>query len=114
MALLSVVAYVAISIHLCVVRRYGGVVAILLTTARKALSLILSFLLFPKAFSWLYVWGAVLVLGSILVSSIYRKQKQQRTLETQQLEMKGNVDQETGESPPIEKNTNSDDTQSSP
>jgi len=64
------IAYIAISFHMNVVKRYGGVAAVLVATGRKAMTLILSFLLFPKGFSWFYPAGAVLVLGGLLVSSL--------------------------------------------
>ena len=73
------VAYIAISIHMTVVKRFGGVAAVVLATGRKGMTLILSFVLFPKAFSWMYVLGATLVLGGLLVSSlarIYGKKKE--------------------------------------
>ncbi|KAG7340516.1 UAA transporter family protein [Nitzschia inconspicua] len=75
------VAYIAISVHMNVVRRFGGVAAVLLATGRKGMTLVLSFIFFPKAFSWYYVMGAVLVLGGLLVSSLAKvnsKKKQQR------------------------------------
>jgi adenosine 3'-phospho 5'-phosphosulfate transporter B3 len=53
-----------------IVKNYGGVTAVLLSTARKGMTLILSFLLFPKNFSWFYVLGASLVLGGLLVISV--------------------------------------------
>ena len=55
------------------VKRFGGVTAVVLTTARKAMTILLSFLLFPKGFSWLYVYGSSLVLGAVLVASIRKK-----------------------------------------
>ena len=64
------IAYIAISFHMNVVKRYGGVAAVLVATGRKAMTLILSFLLFPKGFSWFYPLGALLVLGGLLVSSL--------------------------------------------
>lgn len=66
------VAYIAISVHMTVVKKFGGVAAVLLATARKGMTLVLSFILFPKAFSWLYVTGAVLVLGGLLASSLFK------------------------------------------
>lgn len=69
------VAYVAISFHMNVVKRYGGVVAVLVATGRKAMTLILSFLLFPKGFSWFYPIGSVLVLGGLLISSLAKIRK---------------------------------------
>lgn len=78
------IAYIAISCHMNVVKRFGGVSAVLLATGRKGMTLILSFLMFPKNFSWYYVWGAMLVLGGILVSSLVKihsknKEKKART-----------------------------------
>lgn len=75
MTIYTFVAYIAISMFMQVVKGYGGVVAVFLGTIRKALSLILSFLIFPKQFSWMYVIGAALVLGGLMTSSIL-KQKQ--------------------------------------
>jgi len=66
------IAYVAISVHMTVVKKYGGVAAVLVATGRKGMTLILSFLLFPKAFSWLYVAGGVLVLGGLLFNSLWK------------------------------------------
>jgi adenosine 3'-phospho 5'-phosphosulfate transporter B3 len=74
------VAYIAISIHMNVVRRFGGVAAVLLATGRKGMTLVLSFVLFPKAFSWYYVMGAILVLGGLLFSSLVKiREKSKRT-----------------------------------
>uniref|UniRef100_A0A7R9ZS03 Sugar phosphate transporter domain-containing protein n=1 Tax=Craspedostauros australis TaxID=1486917 RepID=A0A7R9ZS03_9STRA len=66
------IAYVAISIHMTVVKKFGGVAAVLVATGRKGMTLILSFLFFPKQFSWFYVLGACLVLGGLLFSSLHR------------------------------------------
>lgn len=66
------VAYIAISLHMTVVKRYGGVTAVLVATGRKGMTLVLSFLLFPKRFSWFYPVGATFVLGGLLVSSLVK------------------------------------------
>jgi adenosine 3'-phospho 5'-phosphosulfate transporter B3 len=55
------------------VKRFGGVTAVVLTTARKAMTLVLSFVLFPKGFSWLYVHGSLLVLGAVMMASLCKK-----------------------------------------
>jgi solute carrier family 35 (adenosine 3'-phospho 5'-phosphosulfate transporter), member B3 len=74
------IAYVAISFHMNVVKRYGGVAAVLVATGRKAMTLILSFILFPKGFSWLYPVGSVLVLGGLTVASLSKiHSKQQKS-----------------------------------
>jgi adenosine 3'-phospho 5'-phosphosulfate transporter B3 len=75
------IAYIAISVHMNIVKRFGGVAAVLVATGRKGMTLVLSFVFFPKAFSWFYVAGAVLVLGGLLLSSlhkIYSKNKQHK------------------------------------
>jgi len=70
MIIYTCVAYVAVSLHMTIVNRYGAVVGVLLGTVRKVMTLILSFLLFPKQFSWSYVIGAGLVLSGVLISSL--------------------------------------------
>ena len=78
------IAYIAISVHMTVVKRFGGVTAVLVATVRKAMTLVLSFVIFPKKFSWLYVFGACLVLGGITISSLAKMEERQRTKERQQ------------------------------
>jgi adenosine 3'-phospho 5'-phosphosulfate transporter B3 len=72
------IAYFAISIHMSVVKRFGGVTAVLLATGRKGMTLVLSFILFPKAFSWFYPVGAILVLGGLLSSSLVKIRAKRR------------------------------------
>jgi len=72
------VAYLAISLHMGVVKRFGGVTAVLVATGRKGMTLVLSFILFPKAFSWFYPVGAFLVLGGLLASSLIRMRSSSR------------------------------------
>ncbi|KAL3792304.1 hypothetical protein HJC23_006216 [Cyclotella cryptica] len=71
--LYTLLSYASISCYMTLVKRFGGVHAVLLTTARKAMTLVLSFLLFPKGFSWLYVHGSLLVLGAVMIASIFKK-----------------------------------------
>jgi hypothetical protein len=79
------VAYIAISVHMNVVKRFGGVSAVLVATGRKGMTLVLSFLLFPKSFSWFYVMGAIMVLGSLLLSSLVKiRDKKKKNLKQQQ------------------------------
>jgi adenosine 3'-phospho 5'-phosphosulfate transporter B3 len=78
-AVYTFVAYVAISCHMNVVKRYGGVAAVFVATFRKAMTLVISFVLFPKTFSWYYPVGAVLVLGGLMVSSLHKTMQRRRT-----------------------------------
>lgn len=72
-AVYTVLSYISISCYMTLVKRFGGVTAVVLTTARKAMTILLSFMLFPKGFSWLYVAGSALVLGAVMVASICKK-----------------------------------------
>ena len=78
MCVYTFIAYIAISVHMTVVKRYGGVTAVLVATVRKALTLVVSFIVFPKKFSWLYVFGAGLVLGGLLVSSLAKIEERKK------------------------------------
>jgi solute carrier family 35 (adenosine 3'-phospho 5'-phosphosulfate transporter), member B3 len=80
----TLVAYFAISFHMTVVKRFGGVAAVVVATGRKGLTLILSFVLFPKAFSWFYPAGATLVLGGILVASLFKMNNKKKKNQQQQ------------------------------
>jgi adenosine 3'-phospho 5'-phosphosulfate transporter B3 len=72
-AVYTILSYASISCYMILVKRFGGVTAVVLTTARKAMTLVLSFMLFPKGFSWLYVYGSLLVLGAVMMASICKK-----------------------------------------
>ena len=63
------ISYFAITSYISVIKKFGGVAAVLVATARKGLTLILSFLLFPKIFSWYYVLGGLLAIGGISFAS---------------------------------------------
>lgn len=69
------ISYVAISSFMTVIKRYGAVTGALIGTARKAMTLMLSFLLFPKKFSWQYLIGIILVLGGLLISSLVKHKR---------------------------------------
>ena len=46
--LYTLLAYVAISLHMTMVKQFGSVAAVLVGNSRKSMTIILSFLLFPK------------------------------------------------------------------
>lgn len=72
----AVLSYVSVACYMTLVRRFGGVAAVVLTTARKAMTLVLSFLLFPKGFSWMYVYASALVLGAVMIAAVCKKLEQ--------------------------------------
>mmetsp|Transcript_5688 Transcript_5688/g.13106 ORF Transcript_5688/g.13106 Transcript_5688/m.13106 type:complete len:207 (-) Transcript_5688:200-820(-) len=77
LAVYALVAYIAISFHMRVVKHYGSVVAVLVGNTRKAGTIALSFLLFPKPFSMMYVWGTLLVFGG-LTATTWDKDRRKR------------------------------------
>ena len=79
MGVYTLISYIAISTYMRLVKGFGGVAAVYLTTARKAMTLVLSFLLFPKAFSWFYVSGAGLTLGGLMAVSLYKQKMRKET-----------------------------------
>ena len=66
----TVISYVAIGVHMNVINKFGGVTCVLLGTGRKAMTIMLSFIIFPKQFSWFYVFGSSLVLGGLTYSGL--------------------------------------------
>ncbi|KOB71867.1 Solute carrier family 35 member B3 isoform 1 [Operophtera brumata] len=66
--LLSVSGYCGLQAVLTLVRISGATVAVTVTTMRKALSIIISFLLFSKPFVFQYVWSGMLVVLAIYLN----------------------------------------------
>jgi len=73
MVLYTFLAYIAISFHMALVQEYGGIVTVLVGNTRKALTIVMSFVLFPKPFSYLYALGGVLVFGSLVGIAIVKE-----------------------------------------
>ncbi|GFS10397.1 adenosine 3'-phospho 5'-phosphosulfate transporter 2-like [Elysia marginata] len=70
----SITGYLGLYVVLTLVRSFGALVAVTVTTCRKAVTIILSFLFFTKPFTLQYVWsGLVVVLGIYL--NLYSKNK---------------------------------------
>jgi len=75
------ISWIAVSAHTAVVKKFGGVAAVFVGTARKGMTLILSFVLFPKESNWKYAVGAILVLVGLTIASL-EKQKNKRAVKT--------------------------------
>ena len=75
MVIYTFLAYVAINFHMALVQEFGGIVTVLVGNTRKAITIVLSFILFPKPSSILYVFGGILVFGS-LVGNAFMKERQ--------------------------------------
>lgn len=73
MALYTFLAYIAISFHMALVKEFGGIVTVLVGNSRKAMTIVLSFLLFPKPVSNLYYGGGILVFGSLIGNAVMKE-----------------------------------------
>lgn len=75
MLLYTGIAYMAVTCHMILVEELGPVAAVIVGNARKALTIILSFVLFPKPFSVLYMTGVVLVFGSVILNVVLKEKR---------------------------------------
>jgi adenosine 3'-phospho 5'-phosphosulfate transporter B3 len=55
------------------IQEFGGIVAVLVGNARKAMTICLSFVFFPKPGSWYYVVGGVLVFGGLIANAFMKE-----------------------------------------
>mmetsp|Transcript_1235 Transcript_1235/g.2008 ORF Transcript_1235/g.2008 Transcript_1235/m.2008 type:complete len:436 (-) Transcript_1235:182-1489(-) len=78
MLVYSCVAYIAVSFHMTVVQKFGGVVGVLVGNGRKVLTIVLSFILFPKPVSIMYVVGVACSLGGLTASMLLREQQKKK------------------------------------
>jgi adenosine 3'-phospho 5'-phosphosulfate transporter B3 len=73
MTIYTFLAYIAITFHMALVKEFGGIVTVLVGNMRKAMTILLSFVLFPKPGSWLYVFGGVFVFGSLVGNAVMKE-----------------------------------------
>merc|ERR1719150_3706359 len=73
----SLTGYLGIQIVLSLVRQFGAFVAVTVTTFRKAISIVLSFVFFAKPFTYHYIYSGLLVLLGIYIN-LYAKNKDNR------------------------------------
>jgi len=71
----SLTGYLGIQIVLGLVRQFGAFLAVTVTTFRKTLSIILSFVFFSKPFTIHYLYSGILVLVGIYIN-MYSKNKE--------------------------------------
>ncbi|XP_066975619.1 adenosine 3'-phospho 5'-phosphosulfate transporter 2 [Macrobrachium rosenbergii] len=72
--MLSAAGFCGVQVVLTFVTLYGALVAVTVTTFRKALTICLSFVVFSKPFTIHYIWGGLLVVLGIYLN-IYAKKK---------------------------------------
>ncbi|XP_070556041.1 adenosine 3'-phospho 5'-phosphosulfate transporter 2-like [Ptychodera flava] len=70
----SITGYLGISFVLALVKCCGALIAVTVTTCRKAVTMVLSFLFFTKPFTSQYLWSGVIVMLGIILN-VYSKNK---------------------------------------
>ena len=73
MTIYTFLAYIAITFHMALVKEFGGIVTVLVGNTRKAITIVLSFILFPKPLSIYYAIGGVLVFGSLIGNAFMKE-----------------------------------------
>lgn len=72
--IIGIVGYFGVNVVLTLVRLSGALIAVTVTTMRKAVTIIFSFYFFSKPFTMQYVWAGLIVLLAIYLN-IYNKNK---------------------------------------
>ncbi|CAB1341161.1 unnamed protein product [Coregonus sp. 'balchen'] len=75
----SLTGYFGISFVLALIKLFGALVAVTVTTGRKAMTIVLSFMFFSKPFTFQYIWSGLLVLFGIFLN-VYSKNKDKMKL----------------------------------
>ncbi|XP_064299648.1 adenosine 3'-phospho 5'-phosphosulfate transporter 2 isoform X3 [Phalacrocorax carbo] len=70
--LFSLTGYFGITFVLALIKIFGALLAVTVTTGRKAMTIVLSFLFFAKPFTFQYVWSGLLVVLGIFLN-VYSK-----------------------------------------
>jgi len=65
----SITGYLGIQLVLTIIQISGVFIAVTVTTCRKAVTIILSFLFFSKPFTFQYIWSGMLVLLGIYLNT---------------------------------------------
>uniref|UniRef100_A0A914VTP4 Adenosine 3'-phospho 5'-phosphosulfate transporter 2 n=1 Tax=Plectus sambesii TaxID=2011161 RepID=A0A914VTP4_9BILA len=70
----ATLGYLGVNVVLTLVTSFGAFLAVTVTTLRKALTIIMSFVFFAKPFTFQYVWAGVIVLIGVYLN-VYGKNK---------------------------------------
>ncbi|XP_049604772.1 adenosine 3'-phospho 5'-phosphosulfate transporter 2 [Syngnathus scovelli] len=77
--LFSLSGYLGVSFVLALIKLFDALVAVTVTTGRKAISIVFSFMFFTKPFTFQYIWGGLLVLFGIFLN-VYSKNRDKMKL----------------------------------
>ncbi|CAH1155323.1 unnamed protein product [Phaedon cochleariae] len=69
----SITGYLGIQVVLTLVRTTGAFAAVTVTTCRKAVTIVISFLFFSKPFTFQYLWSGLLVVLGIYLNLLSKK-----------------------------------------
>jgi len=72
----GILGYAGVNVVLTLVKRFGALLAVTVTTVRKAVTIALSFLFFSKPFTVSYLWSGMIVLLAIYLNVYSHNQKQ--------------------------------------
>ncbi|KAA0194098.1 Adenosine 3'-phospho 5'-phosphosulfate transporter 2, partial [Fasciolopsis buskii] len=73
-SIFSICGYFGMHFVLCLVHSHGALTAVTVTTLRKAVSIVISFVLFEKPFAMGYLWSGLLVVCGIYLN-LYNKHR---------------------------------------
>ncbi|XP_037578228.1 adenosine 3'-phospho 5'-phosphosulfate transporter 2-like isoform X1 [Dermacentor silvarum] len=79
-AIFSLLGYFGVQLVLTLISISDAFITVVVTTCRKAISIILSFMLFAKPFSFQYVWSGALVLLGVYLHAYSKKLAKQPLL----------------------------------
>ncbi|XP_061661529.1 adenosine 3'-phospho 5'-phosphosulfate transporter 2 [Syngnathoides biaculeatus] len=75
----SLSGFLGISFVLALIKLFDALVAVTVTTGRKAMSIVFSFMFFTKPFTFQYIWGGLLVVFGIFLN-VYNKNSERMKL----------------------------------
>lgn len=73
MVLFATSGYIGVNFVLALVKEYGALTAVTVTTLRKAVTMVLSFVIFPKPFTIGYVWGGLILLAGLALNTANKR-----------------------------------------
>jgi len=71
----SSTGYLGVNVVLDLVKNFGALLAVTVTTCRKAVTIILSFIIFTKPFTFQYLWSGLLVILGIYLNLLSKNQE---------------------------------------
>ncbi|CAF2725880.1 unnamed protein product [Rotaria sp. Silwood2] len=72
--LFSILGYLGIDVVLSLIKEYGALICVTVTTCRKVITIVLSFTFFSKPFVFDYVWSGLIVILGIYLNVYSRNQ----------------------------------------